>query len=575
MAARLHNLTDIEVKRSDPVYMAHAYLTKVPVPAIVPFIEAFTQPGDVVLDPFAGSGMTGVAAMALGRRARLFDIAVLGRHVGRNYANLVRPEVARKHAAEVVRAADARVGPAYATACGRCEQSARLVKTVWTVLVECPGCGSPVAFYRALESAGWRKECMRCPTCEAAVTGRARRVGEEAVVDYLACACSPTQVEQDHRPATADVDTTGLWWPDEPIGEDRQMFLASALGRHGLTTTASFYSRRNLAALAALWAEIALVDEPEVREKLRFAFTAILTRASKRYQWSRQRPLNAANANYYVGPVFYEWNVFDLFERKVEAALKSDHWLRQLRRVRGLPADPAPGDVRYETASAEHLPLPDASVDYVFTDPPFGSNIFYSDMNLFQEGWLGELTNHYAEAVVDRVDTGAGRTAESYERRLTGAFRECVRVLKPGGHISVVFGNSTGRMWALVQRAVAAAGLELEADLVTSLNKGQRSVKGLASGFEHVATIDLILTMRPGTTSPDALHVPSDHEIDSALETALALEGAGSPSHLYVMLVRHGIRRGWDLSSLDLRHVSARLAHQGVIVHPKTGRLIR
>jgi len=79
----------IEVKRTDPVYMAHAYLTKVPVAAIVPFIQAFTQPGQVVLDPFAGSGMTGVAAAILGRRARLFDVSVLGRHIGTNYLNLV------------------------------------------------------------------------------------------------------------------------------------------------------------------------------------------------------------------------------------------------------------------------------------------------------------------------------------------------------------------------------------------------------------------------------------------------------------------------------------------------------
>ena len=57
---------DVWASRSDPVYMAHSYLTTVPVGAIEPFIEAFTKPGDVVLDPFAGSGMTGVAAAAVG-----------------------------------------------------------------------------------------------------------------------------------------------------------------------------------------------------------------------------------------------------------------------------------------------------------------------------------------------------------------------------------------------------------------------------------------------------------------------------------------------------------------------------
>ena len=68
---------EILVGRGDPVYMAHAYLTKVPVPAILPFIEAYCPPGGVVADPFAGSGMTGVAAIAAGRGARLSDISVL------------------------------------------------------------------------------------------------------------------------------------------------------------------------------------------------------------------------------------------------------------------------------------------------------------------------------------------------------------------------------------------------------------------------------------------------------------------------------------------------------------------
>src|SRR4051794_29482854 len=48
---------EVAVKRSDPIYNAHAYLTKVPVAAIEPFIKAFSESGDVVLDIYAGSGM--------------------------------------------------------------------------------------------------------------------------------------------------------------------------------------------------------------------------------------------------------------------------------------------------------------------------------------------------------------------------------------------------------------------------------------------------------------------------------------------------------------------------------------
>ena len=42
--------------------------TEKPVSALRPLIETFTQPGAIVLDPFAGSGSTCVAAQACGRR---------------------------------------------------------------------------------------------------------------------------------------------------------------------------------------------------------------------------------------------------------------------------------------------------------------------------------------------------------------------------------------------------------------------------------------------------------------------------------------------------------------------------
>jgi 16S rRNA G966 N2-methylase RsmD len=564
----------IEVKRTDPVYMAHAYLTKVPVAAIVPFIEAFTEPGQVVLDPFAGSGMTGVAAAILGRRARLFDISVLGRHIGVNYQNLVDADAFRKHGELVMAAARERVGSVYGVRCQRCQGMAELTKTVWSVVVRCGSCRGPASYYRALEAAGWHKEQMTCPACGTSISSRNPRIGEEPVLDAITCSCSRKQLEQPHTPASPELQMADLRWPDLPIEPHRQMYQASALGRHGLTSTAKFFSTRNLVVLAALKAEIERVDDPALRGKLLFAFTAVLARASKRYQWSRQRPLNAANANYYVAAVFYEWNVFDLFGRKIDALVSSDDWIRS-RLGRGTLFDGEEGtDVTYELANAASLPLPDNSVDYVFTDPPFGSNIFYADMSLFQEAWLGEITDWSLEAVVDRSSNGAARTANRYEALLTSALRECVRVLKPGGWVSMVFGNSSGAIWSLVQRAVAAAGLTIDPATLATLHKGQRSVKGLASGFENVATLDLVLSMRPSEPAPPArLLRPATADVDAVVQQLLTRQHGTTPSHLYLELLRHGFRHGWDLGGLDLRHVSERVAAAGFAVHTKTGRL--
>lgn len=563
---------ELLVGRGDPVYMAHGYLTKVPVPAIVPFIEAYTGPGDVVVDPFAGSGMTGVAAAALGRRARLFDVSVLGQHIGRNYVNLVDRDRLVKAADQVVRATRERLADVYGVECQACGRTAQLVKTIWSYLVSCSGCSQPVSYYRAMERAGWSKREMKCPHCGTGVVSRNERVGEVAEVDSINCACSSKQREQPASPSNAGIDLDRLSYPRVEITPDRQMYKAQALGRSGLTTIASYYAPRNLAVLTVLHEQISRVDNPSIRQKLLFVFTSILTRASKRYQWSPIRPLNAANANYYVASVFYEWNVFDLFERKVEAMIRSDDWLRSMRSDDTLFG---PGqfdlDVTYERASAESVPLPDASADYVFTDPPFGSNLFYADMALFQEAWLDGFTDVHQEAVVDR-GTKKQRSASRYEQMLTKALSECRRILKPGGRISMVFGNSTGSVWSLVQRSIQNAGLVVEPDQLVVLNKGQRSVKGLASGFEHVATLDLIMTMVPDGDERTAFIIPPREMVIEATRAAAAEGGLmTSPSHIYLELLRRGMREHWDLSELDLRLVTQTLLSDGWRVDESTG----
>ena len=53
---------DISVGKNNPIYNAHSYHTKVPHPAIMKLLYHYTQPGDIVYDGFAGTGMTGIAA---------------------------------------------------------------------------------------------------------------------------------------------------------------------------------------------------------------------------------------------------------------------------------------------------------------------------------------------------------------------------------------------------------------------------------------------------------------------------------------------------------------------------------
>lgn len=51
---------DVTEGKTDVIYTAHSYHTKVPPKAIAKYVEHYTKPGEIVLDFFGGSGMTAV-----------------------------------------------------------------------------------------------------------------------------------------------------------------------------------------------------------------------------------------------------------------------------------------------------------------------------------------------------------------------------------------------------------------------------------------------------------------------------------------------------------------------------------
>ncbi len=63
----------IETTKSAAIYNMHVYWSKKPHQAIRQYIRHYTKPGDIVLDPFCGSGGTAVSALLDGRKAIAID----------------------------------------------------------------------------------------------------------------------------------------------------------------------------------------------------------------------------------------------------------------------------------------------------------------------------------------------------------------------------------------------------------------------------------------------------------------------------------------------------------------------
>jgi hypothetical protein len=201
-------------------------------------------------------------------------------------------------------------------------------------------------------------------------------------------------------------------------------------------------------------------------------------------------------------------------------------------------------------------------------------------MNLFHEAWLGEVTDHGSEAVVHTTGKHKKGAAERYQKLLRSAFSEAFRVLKPGRYMSVVFGNSSGSIWGLVQRALREAGFKASPVHVAILDKGQRSVKGLNSGSEDVVTVDLIVTVqKPYETETvgeahDLTNGDASRLIQSAIRE-LAVEEARNPSHVYARVLKKAIQEHLVLDHLHLGDVFIALRNSGFTVDRKTGLLLQ
>jgi len=257
----------------------------------------------------------------------------------------------------------------------------------------------------------------------------------------------------------------------------------NALSARKIDYVADLFTRRNLHALGLLWGAVAAVPDARTRDACVFAFTAIVTRSS----WlNRLRPSGAGDpqsGTIYISSLTREENVLRLFESRLAC---------QLQMFRLIGESPC---IVVNGSACSVSRVMNASVDYVFADPPFGSNIYYSEPNLLWEAWLGRVTDTAEEAVVHRKNDGGTKRLPDYARLMQAAFAEMYRVLKPGRWATIEFNNSDGAVFEAIKQAIRAAGFEIVNMLL--LDKKQRTFKQVkgAEGEEDVVDKDVLFNL--------------------------------------------------------------------------------
>ena len=481
--------------RNSAFYLAHSYHTKVPPEAIEPFIEHYTKPGDVVLDPFCGSGMTGVAAALSGRRAILNDLSPAAIHLAWNHTRPCEPQALADGFAAVEARVAKRLNALYRTT--HTDGTPGLIHwTMWSTRHRCPVCMDEFLLWEVMDrKSGRLGKTIDCPRC----TNELRRSSLDTLGSEPAWIAYATQNGKrfEKAPDAKDCkhalgfrrDAVTAWHPTTPLAADREMYIRCALQLHDIRSIADFYTPRNLEALSLLWQEIIAVPDDRIRRALAFAFTNTAWHGTRMRRFNArggQRPLTGT---LYIPQLSSEANVLEVMRNKI----------RQLQRYyRAFRPHGVDLPSLMLNSATDLAGIPEGSIDYVFTDPPFGSNIFYADCNLIWESWLGRLTDSAREAVVNRSlspDKG-GKSLATYAELIGRAMREISRVLKPGGWATVVFHNTNGEIWQAIRDAADSAGFLFHE--AASLDRRQQSHKGYKgrSGSEDVAHFDVVFNLR-------------------------------------------------------------------------------
>jgi len=328
----------IETTKATAIYNMHVYWSKKPHTAIRQYIQHYTEPGEIVLDPFCGSGGTALAALLDGRKAIAIDRSPAATFITKNHCTPVDTDKLREAFERVKKEIQPEIDWLYETRCDRCGGKAITGYTVYSQVFQCPRCLAKVTQYdcdedEGLTASGKSKTVKVCPICQANGFTEVIQPQDEKfgfilvkVVYHCEDGCKPGRDEREHNDSSSekrsyferydlgkvrDIESKEIpyWYPRHrmmnEVGDNPRWGLLWRPYLSGINAVADFFTKRNLWALATIRHAISKIKDASARDALMFGLTGVSLRASKMYQESEQGR-KIANGTYYIPQIFRE-----------------------------------------------------------------------------------------------------------------------------------------------------------------------------------------------------------------------------------------------------------------------------
>lgn len=484
---------DVSEGKNNPIYNAHSYHTKVPHPAIMRYLMHYTQPGDVVFDGFAGTGMTGVAASLCGspdqdflsliekenpevtwgkRNAICTDLSPIASYISYSLNNVYHNSDEFKKKLELL---EQKYSWMFKTKHNKKEYG-QIVYTVWNEIIYCDHCNQELEFIELFVRFGEGEilNDANCKYCNGFIKRRnvvrkfhtkVDSVSEEAIstlatVPYRICYIFKGKryfKEPDEEDISiiekVNKQKIDSFVPLESLPKGDKM---NDPVNKEITKVYQLYNYRTLLVLSDLWAKATLEEKFYITNSISRNLTKL-----NRFIVNKHNPNGRINGplsgTLYVPSEVVEQNPFDIISYKLfNSPLKLPKQLISCESATKISS------IKSET------------IDYIFVDPPFGANIMYSELNFISEAWLKVKTNNAEEAIENKTQR---KGKFEYQNLMVKSFNEFHRILKPGKWMTVEFSNTSASIWNCIQTALTSSGFIIAN--ISALDKVHGGIKSM------------------------------------------------------------------------------------------------
>jgi len=438
MPAESHGIKHIDyalpARKHTSMYLMHKYFARKPHNVVAEYIKHYSKNDDIVLDPFAGSGVTAIEALKYGRKAIAIDLDPIAVFITRMTAIPVDLTTLERTYEEIRNDVKSQILNLYETRCEKCKTKTFATHIIWDT-DENTKIEKPIKIWYHC------KKCKRRGFCE--------KKPDKADFEQL------RKIEE---------TKFRFWYPKN------ELIWNTRVNVHRGECVDDLFSKRNLLALSILFDRIEKISNDTIKNMMRFTFTSSLAQASKLIPVVHEGKecKSWTVRGYWIPPKHFEINVWNCFKERFKKIMRgkdeSNHLVgkhfKEAKKFEDLLEDKT---ILISNQSALDLSnIPNNSIDYIFTDPPYGDSVPYLELGYMWSSWLGFKPNFEDEIIISDSPRRKNKNIEEYNRMLIQAFKECYRVLKPNNWLTVTFHNTDIEIYNSIIQDVLFAGFELD-----------------------------------------------------------------------------------------------------------------